>query len=228
MVIKILKRGFSAIFGLLCIGLILVSAVEILSFRVTYDAGGVFLGAFSITLLSLLSSSLLSSSFEEIRWKQYSMKAGLLLVFVFYSLLLLNLLFTGRHFFFEYAFTSNIKDRLETGTNFIPFHTIISYIKNADSLDQSIINANIFGNLLAFAPMGFFLPALFQKLRKFLPFICIMLFMIIVIEIAQFITNLGFLDIDDLILNLLGATIAFYLCKLPFLQKLFQKLHWIS
>ena len=228
MVIKIIKRTFSAIFGLLCLGLILVTAVEILSFRVTYDPGGVFLGLFSITLLSLLSSSLLSSSFEEIQWKQYSMRAGLFLVFVFYCLILLNLLFTSRHRFFDYALTSNITERITSGTNFIPFHTLISYFKNSDSLDPRIISTNIYGNLLAFAPMGFFLPVLFQKLRKYLPFACVMFTMIIVIELAQFITNLGILDIDDLIINLLGATIGFFLFRLPFIKKFFRKLHWIS
>ncbi|WP_049762416.1 VanZ family protein [Lachnoclostridium phytofermentans] len=228
MVIKILKRGISAILGLLCIGLILVTAVEVLSFHVGYDTGGVFLGLFSITLLSLIASSLLSSSFQEIKWKQYSMRAGLLLIFVFYCLILLNLLFTSRHFFFENAFSSNIKRRFMTGTNFIPFHTMMSYLKNSDNLNSSIIYTNIFGNLAAFAPMGFFLPLLFQKLRKFLPFACVMFLTIAVIELAQFITNLGVMDIDDLILNLSGASIAFFLCKLPFLMKIFQRFHWIS
>ncbi len=228
MVIKILKRSFSAILGLLCLGLILVSAIEILSFRVRYDAGGIFLGLFSITLLSLLASSLLSSSFEDITWKRHSMRTGLWLIFVFYCFILLNLLFTSRNFFYEYAFTSNIKQRLISGTNFIPFHTIISYYKNSDSLEPVIINTNIFGNLLAFSPMGFFLPVLFPKLRKFLSFAIVMFFIIVVIELAQFITNLGILDIDDLILNLCGAFIAFTLCKLQIFKILFQKLHWIS
>ncbi|ABX43645.1 VanZ family protein [Lachnoclostridium phytofermentans ISDg] len=115
-----------------------------------------------------------------------------------------------------------------TGTNFIPFHTMMSYLKNSDNLNSSIIYTNIFGNLAAFAPMGFFLPLLFQKLRKFLPFACVMFLTIAVIELAQFITNLGVMDIDDLILNLSGASIAFFLCKLPFLMKIFQRFHWIS
>ncbi|WP_312371816.1 VanZ family protein [Lachnoclostridium sp.] len=228
MVIKILKRVFSAIFGLLCIGLILASAVEVLSFRVRYDVGGVFLGLFCITLLSLLASSLLSSSFQEIKWKQHSMKAGLFLIFAFYCLILLNLLFISRHIFFEYAFSSNIKSRIATSTNFIPFHTMISYLKNSDNFESTVIYTNIIGNLLAFAPMGFFLPLLFQKLKNFLPFACVMVLTITVIELIQFITNLGIMDIDDLILNLCGAIFAFYLCKLPFLKKLFQRFHWIS
>lgn len=228
MVIKILKRGFSAILGLLCIGLILATAVEVLSFRVSFNAGGVFLGIFSITLLSLIASLLLSSSFQEIKWKQYSMKAGLFLIFVFYCLILLNLLFTSRHYFFEFAFSNNMKRRIATSTNFIPFHTMISYLKNSDNLSSTVIYTNIYGNLIAFAPMGFFLPRLFQKLRKFLPFVCVMTLTISAIELAQFITNLGVMDIDDLILNLSGAIIAFFLCKLPFLEKLFQRLHWIS
>jgi glycopeptide antibiotics resistance protein len=105
---------------------------------------------------------------------------------------------------------------------------MISYLKNSDNLESAVINTNIYGNLAAFAPMGFFLPLLFQKLKKFLPFVCVMFLTISVIELAQFITNLGVMDIDDLILNLSGATIAFWLCKIPFLKKLFQRFHWIS
>ncbi len=189
MVIKILKRSFSAIFGLLCIGLILVTAIEVLSFRVKYDTGGVFLGFFSIILLSLLASSLLSSSFEEITWKQYSMKTGLILIFVFYCLILFHLHFTSRHTF---------------------------------------INTNIYKNVIAFAPMGFFLPLLFQKLRKFLPFICAVILMIAVIELAQFIMDFGILNIKDFIFNLSSTALAFFLCKSRFLKKLFHKLHWLN
>lgn len=227
MIIKIIKRSFGVIFGLVCLGLITVTAAEVLSFKVIYDAGGIFLGFLCIILLSLLSSTFLSSSFEIPKWKAYSMRGGLFAVFVFYCLILLNLLFTSRHYLFEYAFTSNITQHIAIGTNFIPFHTILNYIKNSETFSPTILNANLLGNLLAFAPMGCFLPVLFPKLKKYVSFVYVLFFTILVIELAQFITNLGILDIDDMILNLTGASIAFFLFRLPFFQNLYQKLHWI-
>ena len=227
MIIKIVKRGFGIILGLVCLSLITVTAIEVLSFKIVYDAGGIFLGFLCISLLSLLSSAFLSSTFELKKWKEYSMRGGLLVVFVFYCLILLNLLFTSRHFLFEYAFTSNITQRIAIGTNFIPFHTILNYIKNSETFSPTILNANLLGNLLAFAPMGCFLPVLFPKLKKYLAFLYVLFFTIVVVELAQFITNLGILDIDDLILNLAGASIAFFIFRLPLFQKLYQKLHWI-
>ena len=76
---------------------------------------------------------------------------------------------------------------------------------------QSI--ANLFGNVLLFVPMGFFPPWMGQFWRKFWRQLILMTGLIVTIEAAQFLTGLGWCDVDDLILNLCGTTMGYFLWK---------------
>ena len=65
-----------------------------------------------------------------------------------------------------------------------------------------------------FLPMGIYLPYLFKKLSNYKSFLVVMLIILFAVEILQFVLKRGAFDIDDLILNLLGAVIGFGLWKL--------------
>lgn len=74
---------------------------------------------------------------------------------------------------------------------------------------------NLLGNLLLFLPMGVFLPLIFkEKFNKFSKFLVFILVTVILVEVLQFITFLGSLDIDDFILNVIGAMIGFLIYKI--------------
>ena len=96
--------------------------------------------------------------------------------------------------------------------NFVPFNAVLQII-NTPGIYEYRINNNL-GNLLGFMPIGLLLPALFNNCNKISIFIatafCISLFF----ESLQMITGLGVFDIDDLILNTIGAWAGFYLMKL--------------
>ena len=96
--------------------------------------------------------------------------------------------------------------------NFVPFKTILQII-NTPGIFEYRINNNL-GNLLGFTPLGLLLPTLFKTCKKASIFIltafCISLFF----ESLQLITGLGIFDIDDLILNTIGAWAGFFLMKL--------------
>lgn len=70
---------------------------------------------------------------------------------------------------------------------------------------------NFAGNLLAFVPLGLFLPILFRRQRSFLLFLLTSAVGICLIELLQYATRRGALDIDDLILNLPGAVLGWLL-----------------
>ena len=112
-------------------------------------------------------------------------------------------------------------------SNLIPFKTIISYIQRLmnGTINSSIVFINILGNLIAFAPTGFFIPILFNdKIKNLKIFSMIITISVLIIEIIQFITFTGKLDVDDIILNTLGAVIVYLLMKTKIAQKTLQKL----
>ena len=67
--------------------------------------------------------------------------------------------------------------------------------------------------------MSVYLACMFKKSR-FLPINLLVIFAVLItVEALQIVTRLGSFDIDDLILNMLGALIGFALWKLPFVRK---------
>ena len=105
--------------------------------------------------------------------------------------------------------------------NIIPFKTIIDYI---NLVHNSYLNSNaivnLFGNIIAFMPMAFFLPILFRKERKFKNFLITMILVILCIELTQLITNTGRCDIDDFILNLLGSILMYLFIRIEAIENI--------
>ena len=73
---------------------------------------------------------------------------------------------------------------------------------------------NLLGNIVLFIPLGYFLPAISASLRKFyLTFLSVTI-IITTVELAQLVFMVGTCDIDNLILNLLGASMGYGLYRL--------------
>jgi len=72
---------------------------------------------------------------------------------------------------------------------------------------------NFLGNIIPFIPIGFLIPINYYKLRGFIKTLLMSLIFIIVIEAIQFVTMLGYFDIDDIVLNLLGSLIGYFIYK---------------
>ena len=99
----------------------------------------------------------------------------------------------------------------------IPFRTTRRFLKlllsaNIAYRNQAIINLG--GNVIMFIPLGFFLPKLWQKQRKFRRTLLTTAGIIILVELTQMFTLLGTCDIDDLILNVTGAAIGYGFYKI--------------
>jgi len=75
---------------------------------------------------------------------------------------------------------------------------------------------NLAGNVVMFIPLGFFLPLLWRKMRRWWRSLAVCGALIVAVEALQFATSRGSADIDDFILNMLGAALghaAFALIK---------------
>lgn len=115
---------------------------------------------------------------------------------------------------------------LQNELNLLPFTTISdciqSYLNHTQSL--SVVVLNLAGNFVAFMPMALFLPLLVKACKKLLPFALVTAGAVIVVELLQFIFAVGICDIDDLILNVMGAIAAYAVLHIKFAKAFLQKL----
>ncbi len=135
--------------------------------------------------------------------------------YLLYLILLASLLFIDGSFLRDIVYTEGFFDYAKDHLNLIPFRTILLYIRGTLNgvLLLSDLVVNLLGNIVAFMPFGFFLPKLFPVFRQKKAFILSMIGIIGVIEIMQFVLRTGVCDIDDLLLNLLGAYLVFVLIQ---------------
>lgn len=110
---------------------------------------------------------------------------------------------------------------IDYGFNIVPFKTIFSYITRLlnGNLNLSIFIKNIGGNLIMLMPFALFILILNDKI-KLKSFIKTVFIVSICIEVLQFITQSGSCDIDDIILNVLGATIMIRILQTKKIKRL--------
>ncbi len=94
--------------------------------------------------------------------------------------------------------------------NLIPFSTIGFYLSGKPNWLISCYNLT--ANIGLFIPYGIFLMV--KKQRSVVKLIFLPLTAIVLIEIGQFLSNRGSMDIDDLILNLLGVFVGYWISPL--------------
>jgi glycopeptide antibiotics resistance protein len=110
--------------------------------------------------------------------------------------------------------------------NIIPFDTIKLFINGYINgvVTFKDFGVNIFGNLFALMPYGMFIPLIFKKINKYYKFLILMIILVVTIELLQFISLSGSCDIDDLILNVLGASIVYFICRIKFVNKVINRI----
>ena len=188
----------------------------------------------TISRLILLCSSCLFLYFGGFFLSKYlnnnkPMKINLWLYFILYIILLLTLtLFDpmyGRSFSIVDWSNELFNKYISNSFNIIPFHTIIDYISKFNSLyDTKTIMVNLLGNLIALMPMAIFLPLLFKNTRKLKKFLLTVIIIVFGIEIIQFLTLTGSCDIDDIILNTVGAVFAYMIFKIGSINNLIRNI----
>lgn len=178
----------------------------------------------AFVLLPLAGGTVFLSCGDGSQEEQHDLAKRLIVtIFLFYLWILVCSLFLARihpeTFREEYAYYRN---HLDLMTNFKPFKTIRLYIRCLiyDYIGTGIPLSNLIGNVVLFMPMSVFLPILFPAMRRFLPWLGVMVGMLVLTEALQFALCCGSCDIDDVILNLLGALAVYGLFRLPPVQRL--------
>lgn len=133
-----------------------------------------------------------------------------------YTLIMLWLLLGRRQYDLGVGYWAQIRMNI----NYVPFHTISAYLRLLTGW-QGVIrpwlvrNAviNLAGNIIAFVPLGLFLPGLWPRLRCFWRFCLWVAAAVAAVELLQLFTLRGSCDVDDLILNAAGAALGFAFLK---------------
>ena len=133
---------------------------------------------------------------------------------IIYLIMAFRLLIFRNAAMFSQALESIGLPRYHSSYNLVPLKTIIGYVTALvdGSMNRYIPIQNIVGNLLAFMPLGFYFPFFIKKMAELKKFAITVSGLIIAVELMQFILRVGSLDIDDFILNLVGALIGFAIC----------------
>lgn len=102
-----------------------------------------------------------------------------------------------------------------SSNNFVPFREIFRY-----NFGSRLFLKNVLGNVILFLPFGLFASYYLDIKKPYLTFI-LTLIASVSIEVVQMIIGRVF-DIDDIILNVIGGTIGFYIYSL--IRKIWNKL----
>ena len=107
-------------------------------------------------------------------------------------------------------------------TNLIPFATINRYLAVLDRPSGlGLFLYNVIGNMIILIPFGYFFPIVSKRAKKWWVFVLLALLFILSMEALQYVSMSGTLDVDDVLLNFIGAMIGYFLC--PFKGKQNQK-----
>ena len=104
----------------------------------------------------------------------------------------------------------------EFSYNLTPFLEIRRFWNYREILGVKAVFINLAGNILAFVPFGAILPVISRRFRGFFRVMLLGFSFSLLVECTQLVTRVGTFDVDDLILNTLGAMIgcgAFLICN---------------
>ena len=213
------------ILSIILIGFVMIfSILPNMTLNVLITIGGFAIPIFIIFITMIVQIKTTKETPEKNKIRNFWIKA----LFIIYCLLLITVLFLNNEY--RLGGFQNIgifsKEHFET-SNIIPFATIAYYISNivSQNINTSIVIINLATNLLLFAPMGFFIPMLYKdKIKNLKQFTIMILLVTLIVEILQFITYRGSTDIDDIILNTIGAVIVYGLMKTKLIKNLLSKL----
>lgn len=132
----------------------------------------------------------------------------MILVSVYFGILAIITL--GRH---GYHTTNVILywDYIERNIQLVPTRTILGFLEmvfssSTNDTVKTLAAANLVGNIIMFVPLG-----IFWGRKRFISFLIWAVALTIIIEVVQLFTLKGSFDVDDILLNVFGAVIGYFL-----------------
>ena len=123
-------------------------------------------------------------------------------------LFLMYLCLLAYFMFFSGSFGRTDTDR-GYAYNLVPLKEITRYFRYYRTLGMPLFLINIVGNMVAFMPFGFFLPIISRRSRKWYNTVSFGLIFSLILETLQLIFKVGSFDVDDMLLNTVGAGLGF-------------------
>lgn len=136
-------------------------------------------------------------------------------------ILLYIYIFVLSYFLFFSEYYGRLEEVADYRYNLVLFKEIKRFIRFRESLGIESFVVNIFGNILAFSPLGFMLSLLKENYGKLISIFLISFGFSLSIEILQLIFKVGIFDVDDIFLNTLGGLLG-YLFSIP-VKKIFKR-----
>ena len=136
------------------------------------------------------------------------------LLFILYVIFLLSTIFYTK------LTTGIIYPKLNIKPNIIPFSSIVETITLIVTKSQGItyLFDYLILDILLFIPLGLFLSILCHKAKKIKNLILICFIISFTKELLQLLLNVGMFNIDDIILNVVGATLPIWYLKTYYLN----------
>lgn len=100
---------------------------------------------------------------------------------------------------------SNAKAGVSTA-NLTLFKSIRMYIRYYGRINGF---DNLFGNVLAFMPLGIMIPVSFPEVNRWWMILLHSFWLSLCIELFQLVSHFGAFDVDDILLNTLGSLLGF-------------------
>lgn len=133
---------------------------------------------------------------------------------VCYAAAMLYLLLFRVPSFSDEPYFQQLRDHL----NPIPLRTIGLYLRLLEPpLRPHLVrlaHVNLLGNILLFIPLGLLPPLLSSKMQRFWKVALLAAGIMAAVELAQMLLLVGTCDVDDLILNVAGAALGYWLFRL--------------
>lgn len=108
--------------------------------------------------------------------------------------------------------------QVSTRINLIPFSSMGSMLSTLAENPRPdvlwVVVYNLGGNIGMCLPLGFLLPVLWERFRRFLPCVGMVALIMTCVELIQLFTLRGFCETDDVILNVLGGAFGYGIWKL--------------
>jgi glycopeptide antibiotics resistance protein len=111
----------------------------------------------------------------------------------------------------------NIGFGIPVSINLIPFKTILPYI--GDASYSKVAVKNLLGNIFLFLPFGLLLPAIKPEVDSYKKIFIFSVLFSLFFETTQLLLRIGSFDVDDLILNTLGAMLGYFLFNKIFIKE---------
>jgi len=218
MTIDQMKRFIASVTGFLGLVLMLYFGTMIIDHTHIIGSKEIIVSLILVIGLLVISALLFRSTISIVERQRQLMYSFGCILFFFYGVLLMGVLFINQ----RQQMTLFDVNEVMAHLNLVPLKTVKSYLKAYENqvISPRIVLENIVGNLVLFFPMGLILPTLIKRFRNGIIFASFMMMVLFSVESIQLLTGTGSFDIDDIILNFIGVSVAYGLWHMPLSQKI--------